>query len=444
MKNDLKYLSLEIENFKNIDKKIIDIGGKSLLVMGKNGSGKSSLIQALLSPMDTKIIPSEPIKSGESRSTISVKIGGTMAGEQKEYTLDMYFTPSNNKGRLVVTDENGENVKAPATFIKSLIGNVSFDVTAWLNDDKKKKLETIKKLTGVYEEVDAINNKIDGIKESRKYKKQRAEDLDAIVKGSGFSRVDIDKYSKVIDLKPLQQELELLSAKNKQYNEIELKVKGFKSEVVSINAKIESSKSEIERLKALIEKESVSIIDNQLLITKNQENIAKGVNWLENNKPSDGADINAKINEAIVHNEKCSTVSSLFEKQKELIGIKEDIDAQNNNIEKLEKERSNVMSKSQLPIKGLTFTNNDIFLDGIPLEEGQVNTAKIFDVGVEVAMAINPNLKTIFLHDGSLFDKDSLKSIVEKIESKGYQAIIEIVDYEGGDLEVKFTEEELK
>lgn len=135
----LKSLYLEIENFKNIDKKIIDIGGRSLIFMGPNGSGKSSLIQAMQSPMDTKIVPTEPIKEGEERARIIHRIGGLQGGEYKEYTLEIFFSPGNKKGRLEVYNDKGEKLKSPASMVKSIIGNVSFDVTKWLNEDKKKK-----------------------------------------------------------------------------------------------------------------------------------------------------------------------------------------------------------------------------------------------------------------------------------------------------------------
>jgi dihydrodipicolinate synthase/N-acetylneuraminate lyase len=64
-------------------------------------------------------------------------------------------------------------------------------------------------------------------------------------------------------------------------------------------------------------------------------------------------------------------------------------------------------------------------------------------VGVDIAMALNPGLKTIFLHDGSLMDHEALKTIVKKIENNGFQAIIECVS-ESEDVEVRFTETELK
>lgn len=126
-----------------------------------------------------------------------------------------------------------------------------------------------------------------------------------------------------------------------------------------------------------------------------------------------------------------------------MLTAKGELDKIAEDVEKKEKERNKIISGSQLPIKGLSFDDAEIFLDGLPLEEGQINTARLFDVGVDIAMAMNPGLRTIFLHDASLFDREALKVIVDKIENKGYQVVAEIVG-ESEEIEVKFTETELK
>lgn len=439
----LTFKHIEITNFKNIGKCLVDIGGQSILVLGKNGSGKSSLIQALMSPLDTKVRPSQPIKEGEERSTISVTLAGTMGGEPKEYILDLYFTPGDQKGRLVITNKDGETVKSPATFIKSLIGNVSFDVTKWLNESKEKKLSMLKQLTGCSVVIDGINLEIKELKEKKKIKAQRIEDLQAVLKNHGYSPEDVDKYIKPVDLAPIQEEMSLVSKNQQSYDTVVSKVKGFTEDITKDTESIKKSKDEILRLEALI-REQANIIENtQEKIKKHYENIELGNKWLDGRTRPNIEDVSAKLNDAIVHNEHNAKIKVHAEQQKEMLAAKGELDKIADEVEKKEKERNKAISSSQLPIKGLTFDEEQIYLDSLPLEEGQINTARLFDVGVDIAMALNPGLRTIFLHDGSLFDHDSLKVIVEKIEEKGYQAIIEVVS-DDEEVDVKFTETELK
>ena len=63
--DNYKILKAEVNNFQNIDCKTVEINGKSLAIIGKNGQGKSSFIRAVMSALNSKYVPSEAIKKGE-------------------------------------------------------------------------------------------------------------------------------------------------------------------------------------------------------------------------------------------------------------------------------------------------------------------------------------------------------------------------------------------
>jgi hypothetical protein len=303
----------------------------------------------------------------------------------------------------------------------------------WLHDDKKNKLETIKALTGVSQELDIIDLDIKNKKEARKYKKQRADDLEAILNNHAFTPEEIDMYSRPVDLLPIQQEMSAIAKNQKDYDGVFNKVSEFTANVVRLEQSIRDKYEEIARLQNQIE-------GLNAVITSNNENITKGNQWLAvHSRPSIEA-VNEKINQAILHNEKCNQIGGLAANQREMITAKEEANKISSEVAILENKKLEVISKSQFNIPGLTFTDDDIYLDGIPLEEGQINTARLFDIGTDVAIAMNPNLKVIFLHDASLFDHEALKTIIKKIEERGYQLVIELVA-ENDEVEVKFTEE---
>ena len=447
-KEGLYSLSLDVENFKNIDKIVVDIGGRSFLFLAKNGGGKSTLIQAMMSPMDKKVLPSEPIKEGEERARITHKIGGNINGVYQEYTMDLYFTQGDKKGRLVITNEKGETIKSPATMIKSIIGNVSFDVTKWLNDEKKKKLETIKALTGKSVDIDIINKKIGEVKEKIKYKKIRANELEGAVNNHEFTPEEIEKYSDPIDISEYQAVMASISKNQGVWDGINNKLVQFRNDKIAAGKNIEKIAEEKIRLTKAYH-EAIAIQEEALKsesesIVKIDTNISNGEKWLENNARPSIDIVNAQINDAVAHNQKHERIGYLATQRREMIAAKQEVDVLGQEIEKMEIARNTLISTSQLPIKGLRFTDEEIFLNDIPLEEGQVNTAKLMEISIDIAIALNPNYKGIFIQNGNLFDKENIKKIVDKIEDAGYFAVIEMVSYEGNDLEVRFTETELK
>jgi hypothetical protein len=59
-------------------------------------------------------------------------------------------------------------------------------------------------------------------------------------------------------------------------------------------------------------------------------------------------------------------------------------------------------------------------------------------------MAMNPNLRVMIIKDGSLLDKETLNKIINIADKRGYYLLIEVVDSEQEDLELRFVESEVK
>lgn len=440
----LNFLRLELDNFKNLEKKVVEVGGQSLVILGRNGSGKSTLIDALCSPLDSKLVPTKPIKEGEESAKIEVVIGN----DNKKYIVTLYFTPGNQKGRLVVENDKGETIKSPATFIKSLIGNVSFDPIKWLNESKEKRLATIKNLTGCAKDLDIIKLEIDGHKGTLKAKKDRIKELEAILNNKNFTQEEVEKYSTPVDIESIQAELNSVTKNQATYDGVKKKTDDFASAMATHKANmataeiaITDAERKIKELQELIESKKAYITDQRTQEALAANKNAEGLAWLNKVTRPSSTEISERLTEATKHNEKCNQIGILATQQKEMIGLKRELGTITTSIEAAEKKRMDKIASSQLPIPGLTFTDDDILLDGIPLEEGGVNTAKIIDISVDIAQALKPNLKAIFIHDGSLLDKQSLRSLIQKIEARGYRAIVEVVS--DGDLDIKFSEEYL-
>lgn len=441
----LRILAVSGENFKKLKHVHLQFGGKSFLVTGPNEAGKSSLIQMLQSPMDKKVLPTDPIKTGEEKANIALLLGGVIRGNYEEYTLELFFSKGKKNGRLVVKNQQGEVMNTPSTFVESLIGNVSFDIMRWLNLSPKEKLNIIKQLTGASQQIDAINLEISNKKSEYSNKKSRAEDLESILNNHVFSQQEVDMYSTPKPLEAMQQEMLGISEQQKVYDQTANQMNSFHQNIQRFLGDIDVCQNEIRELEQKIQEKRMKIDSIQKDIDTTNQNITIGNQWftLEDGSPRPRPsveDVSARINEAIRHNERHNQIKTLSDQQREMISAKEAMGNIKSEIESLETKRSEIISGSQLPVKGLSFDNDTIFLDGLPLEEEQINTARLFDVGVDIAIAMHPNLKTIFLKQGSLIDDNNLYKMIQKVEKLGYQIIAEMVDSKGGELEIKFTE----
>lgn len=454
----LRFVSLEAENFKNIDKRVVDINGRSLLIMGKNEKGKSTLIQALLSGIDPKIQATDIIKKGETKGHTKVVIAGTLNGKEEQYSLEMFYTPGNQTGRIVLRNSKDEIVKSPKEVLKSIIGNMSFDIFAFLKARKPDQIKILKELSGVAPEINKLDMERKKLFEERAFLKRTTDESEAVMNNHGLSPEDIDLYSEEIDVAPLHEDMANISKKITTWNGVKTKTEEFRKEaegnlpdmihskqksIDSYNQSIAQLKQQISSIEADIVSANESITTYKIKIDEAKANVEKGNAWLEKNPEPNASAISESISHAVEHNERCKKVTDLAARQKALFENKNKLVKMDQDIDTIDAKKDSVIKKSKLPIKGLSFTDENIFLDGIPLEENQVNTAKLIDVGVEISMALNPNLRTIFIHEGSLFDKEALENLIKKVEKRGYQLIVELVT-ESEELEIKFTEKEVE
>lgn len=250
----LRSIYLELENFKNIQKMIVNINGQSMLFMGKNQTGKSTLIQAMVASMNSKLLPSEPIKKGEERATIRHIIGGNVNGQPKTYISDIYFTQNDKKGRLVVTNEKGEVLPSPASLMKSIIGNTSIDPMAWLGYKKEERLKMLKQLTGCGEKIDLVKMEIDRLKSDRKAKNDRAQELEAVLDNHQYTPEERDLYSTEKPLAPIQEQLAQVANIQKTWDDVKRQHDQFHTNVINLTASNERSTNEVVRLNNEIER----------------------------------------------------------------------------------------------------------------------------------------------------------------------------------------------
>jgi hypothetical protein len=442
-KEGLKILSAEIVNFKNISQKRVDFDGKSAIIIGKNNAGKSSLIQAIMSPLDSKMVPDKAIKEGEERGSIELEIGGVLRDKLVRYTVGMYFSPENSKGRLSVTNDEDGQLPNTRTAISDLVGVIGFDMMDFIRLGKTKdgrvskpgvreQIEILKKLMPqeVIEKLYALD------KEHEKAYSDRAEinkDIkykSTMLEGHGYSQEDIEKYSEVKDASKVKESMSNLSSEIEKHSGVVSKLEGKKSEFVLLEGTIARLTAELEKAKK--DKESLSA------------EIKAGEVWLEKNTKPDIDTLSKELEEINAHNEKHKGVVEL-EKSKESLGdsVKQATDI-TNRLSAIKDEKKAIFGNNPLPVKGLTFDDEQIMLKGLPLNDGQINTATLIGIGCRIGMAMNPNLRLMIIKDGSLLDQKTLNFILKICEDKGYQVLIEMVDQEGGDLSVQFTEDYIK
>lgn len=420
--NDLKVLRATAKNFQCLEEKQVDINGKSLLVIGKNGSGKSSLIRIMKSASNTNELPAKSIKEGEEYAEISVTYGN----DQEEFTYYVYFSPEHQKGRLVVKDKDGNQVTG-TTAQRNILGDFTFDPFEFIRlgysasgkpskSGVREQIEILKQFLS-NEEILALNSfdkEYEELYNERTITNRELKKLEIEAEGAEITQEELSKYSE----SRKEEEIVLIDTISKASQ--------ASANFARVEDGVNSAKLRVEAIKA----EMLEL----------EEKIKKGEEWLSKNEKPNVEELNNKLTEVREHNTKHDFIKGKLNLISDIKEKRSESEKATERLDQIKHEKKKVIAKSNLPVKDLTFDEDQVLFKGLPLDSDHHPKSHIISIGVQIAMAKNPRLKTIFIDDASLLDEQTLKWLFKKCEEEGYQIICEMVDWNADDMHVEFME----
>jgi len=445
MKNEgLKVLSVEIENFKNISQKMVEFNGRSAMIVGKNGAGKSSFIQAVGSPTNAKLTPSKAIKEGEEKALIEIVVAGNLHGEEHHYNIGVHFTEKNQKGKVVILDKDGGKIQGARKMVESIVGNIGFDIQEFINlgltkDGKVSKpgvREQIEILKGFLPQeaknkLTELDNEKEEIYSSRADINRDIDSYKAKLKDIEMDPEEIEKYSEKKDDTEIKEKMGKIGEEISKYDGVKSKLSMKKDRKNYVDEEIDKLKKKLEEFES-----------EQKELTND---IKKGDAWLEKNERPSMENLSKELEEISEHNKMFDKVNACKDMDTKLKEAESKAETYTERYKAIDGEKAEVFKANPLPVKDLTFSDDEILYQGLPFNENQHPSSTIIGVGLKIAMAMNPNLRLLIIKDGSLLDKKILNFVLKMVEKKGYQVLIEVVDFDGEkDLQVEFIESEVE
>jgi hypothetical protein len=439
--NGLQLLNAEISNFKNIDYKQVDINGRSFFITGSNQMGKSSFLQGLLSPLDAKWMPIEPIKQGEEKGYIKLKIGGDVEGEYVEYKVECYFSPGTKRGRVVLFDKEGNQIKdGVRNILDGIIGNIGFNIMSFiqmgLTDSGKVSVAGVREQIKILEDLMPQEDvkKIYELKHEHtdKYDKRKSinvevKRLKGLIDNSPFKQADIEFFAEKKEMSDELAKIELARKKNgiidqcNEFNEdYSENIQDRMDTISDLELKLLGAKKELEEVN-----EKKVEVDNYLF---------------KNPKKEDISALEQSLQTISDHNTNCDKVADLHQTKETLATQSKESETLSDRLKAIEQEKKDIFANTKMPVKGLAFDDEKVTYKGLPLSEGNIPTSQLIGIGLKIGMQLNPNLKLMVIKDGSLLDNKTMNYALKMCQDEGYQLMIETVKHEGGDLEIDFIE----
>lgn len=402
----MKVISLTTTNYKRAKHVEIkpDPDGNLVIVAGKNGQGKSSVldsIAAALGGANSKTTP-KPIRDGEDRAEIVL--------ETEDLTVTRVFTQSGS--RLTLTSRDGAKYPKAQAKLDELVGKLSMDPLAFTLLDDKKQLAQLLDLVDLPFDPEALEAERKQVFDDRTAVNRRAKEFEAALAQfgelpEGLPAVEVS----VSELLGEYREAESLA--REQQNDLEALAE-FNESMDIIN-------------------EQIAKLTEQRKIIEASRNSAQ-IRIEAHTDVPDLESIQAQIDGAEETNKLVRKKKERGSLQFQYEATKEQAAKLTAKLDQIAKTKADGLAAAKFPVDGLGFTEEGVTYQGQPFK--QASSAEQIRVSMAMAIALNPTLRVIRIADGSLLDSDSLTLIEQTAHEHDYQIWLEVV---GDDIEDAYT-----
>lgn len=439
----MKIVNLNIENIKKI--KVVDITpGKDGVVIleGKNAQGKSSIMDSISMVLGgLSLIPSDPVRHGEERAAIKLDLGEVMV--KRTFKED-------GSSALEIKTKAGEKVRSPQEWLNEKLKLATLDPSVFIRLRPVERVEELKKIPG-----------LDCTKEDAAYMVEY-DKRTLVNRDLETAKKALTEYEGLIAPKEIrtvaqiQKEIDVIEAKNVDIRAKNKVIEDKETEWNKLKTEHEHTVKEKENVRVMWETAQANIKEAEDIIKAQQQRIEKLQADIVVRKTETAAldekagkifesakavkkeielsmrvsEISTEVlkSELVAASEVTGINEKLARKAKLEASIgkyEEDVLAIEAVMTKIKDNKRAKLAAFKLPVDGLEVGERDIMFSGIAFDN--LSQAQKISVSMALAIAQQPTLRIIKVTEGSLFDDNTLKQVIEFACANDFQVWIERV-----------------
>jgi hypothetical protein len=394
----MKLIELRAENFKRLKAVTIHPSGAVTPIVGRNGAGKTSVLDAITAALGgLGYSPELPIRIGEDHAEVIADLGDIKV--RRRWTA---------KGStLEVSTPEGAKYPSPQAVLDKVVGQLGFDPLSFGRLPSGQQALTLAKIAGL--DLEAHEAKRRAVFDERTAVNREHKTASAQLAAMPM----IEAPEQEVSIDAIADRLQGANTHNVGRERAIAEVNRITGLHTQAAAKVERLKREL----AAAEADELRGRDALAKAKAAAEQIGEAVNLDHLRREfSEAESVNAKVRQRKARVAKAADVEA----------IKAKADALTVRIEAIDSEKAEAIASAKLPVPGLAIGENGVTLKGIPLS--QCSGAERLRVSVAIGLALNPKLKLMLIRDGSLLDADGMALLAEMAGAAGAQVLIERVD----------------
>ncbi len=402
-------ISLTVENIKKIKAVTIRPTGNVVEITGRNGQGKSTVLDAIWWALKGKDnIQTAPIRNGEPSGKITLELDKYLIERtfRRNELGDDYTT------KITVTTKDRAQMRSPQAVLDGFTGMLGFDPLAFMRQTPRQQYDTLRGLCKLSVDVEELDRQYKGLFARRT---EVNRDVKTCEERLANMVIPANAPTERVDVAALVDKVEEINAKNASIAQRQR----VRQTLLAENVRRGEEAKKLQARLAEIEKENKA----------SAEQIGEITDYLRENKPQDASFYTAKIKQAEQINAVMDLRDNRALEEKTLRAAQKTADELTAQMQGLQEQKRAAIESAKLPVSGLEFGEGDLLLKGVPL--AQLSAAEQLKLSMDIAMAENPKLRVLLLKDASLLDSESLDYVRRRAEDEGYQVWAERVAADG-------------
>lgn len=394
----MKIIEFKAERFKRLSAVEITPNGNTVVISGRNGQGKSSVLDAIWlalggGPAVKDSATTRPVKDGEKDAFVRLDLG--------EIIVTRKWTAAGNS-TLTVEGADGRKFNSPQALLDSLVGGIAFDPLSFSRMPARDQRKQLIDLANLSIDPDELDAKRKSLYDERTAINREAKALEAEL--SNTPRPGQDVADQEISISDLVNEMTEAQRKATDFVNKKVQLENMRKDALVLSELINTKKTELEKL----------IADGKTLAAEVADIAEPDIQGLQS-KMSNVEQINADVRQK-------KRYLALKTRVSEKVSMSDAITKQ---IETLDKTKEDAFKTAKFPIEGLAFDNEGITFSSVPFR--QCSSAEQMKVCIAIAAALNPKIRVIRVSDASLLDAESMAMVSQLAQEQDMQIWLERV-----------------
>lgn len=438
---------LELLNFQVIEKFEAEFNGNVYFVTGDNELGKSTLLKAIGALLTGE--RDAVLRNGASKGFAKMIVGD----DGEEFDVSLSFTENNPRGTLTIKQKSTGMATNNVSMLSRIFGYQDFDAvefSRWSEtaEGRRKQIAVVKSLLApeIRERIEEIDKEVSGLKTERTGVNRDVKTFAGFVETMErqLEPGDIERYAKPVDVTELMEKQRTnaaliekaktvraaLAQRTEQLAEIpdrERKIdENLANKKAELEARIEEARIAYEEAFEQSKKERENLRKEKADLETRKANAEQWLQKYEENNP-EKTDVHQLLEQAQTHNKKHSFVEQYKEKKQQFDEVAAKAEQMDEKIDSLGKERADLIASAELPIEGLTFTDDGLELNGVPFIPGKVSDSQVMEIAAKLIIASNPTVKVFRIARGESLGAKRLQTIIDIAKRNDFQGFIEQV-----------------